>query len=73
MTVSKLFATQNSYPWRALTQMVRQGNNLKKRFFSHSLVASAMHSSNDTGKYLGKFYRLSVLLVLVVKLRKPFM
>ena len=33
MTVSKLFATQNSYPWRALTQMVRQENNFKKRFF----------------------------------------
>ena len=32
-----------------------------------------MHSSNDTGKYLGKFYRLSVLVVLAVKLRKAFM
>lgn len=74
MNVFKLFETKNSYPWRALTQMVQQGFNLKKRFFfSHSLVASTMHSSNDTGKYLGKFYRLSVLVVLAVKLRKAFM
>ena len=35
--------------------MVQQENNLKKLFFfSHSLVASTMHSSNDTGKYLGE-------------------
>lgn len=32
-----------------------------------------MHSSNDTGKYLEKFYRLSVLVVLAVKLREAFM
>lgn len=34
-----------------------------------------MHSSNDTKKekYLGKFYRLSVLVILAVKLRKAFM
>ena len=46
---------------------------LKSDFFSHSLVASTMHSSNDTGKYLGKFYRLSVLVVLALKFRKAFM
>ena len=32
-----------------------------------------MHSSNDTGKYLGKFYRLSVLVVLALKFRKASM